>query len=267
LTKNESWSKLHISTSPIIQDLSLGMRGVSLLITGNHWHWVHWSTDNTGTPTFTGTDLSNMSVNIGVPVSSVLHWIHCRWFQCRQCFTEFTVGVPVSSVLHWIHCRWFQCQFFSIYTDTAHPYLSLTPWGICMFLWPRISTNQVSWGSIFVQSHTFDPRISPIMNVSLTPWVIGMFFWPPDIDQSYFLRVYLRPIAYFWPLDFDLYECSFDPMSHRYVLLTSGYRPIGFLESLTSTNQVFLTPGFRPIGFLEDLASTNQGFWPSDFDR
>ncbi len=80
INKNLTKNSKHIEK---IKMFFIGMRGVNLLITGNHWHWVHWSTDDTGTPTFTGTDVSNMSVNIGVPVSSVLHWIHCRWFQCQ----------------------------------------------------------------------------------------------------------------------------------------------------------------------------------------
>ncbi len=61
----------------------------------------------------------------------------------------------------------------------------------------------------------------------------------------------------------SLSRIGFDPMSHTYVPLTPRFRPIGFLEGLTSTNQVFLTPGFRPIGFLEDLTSTNQVFLAS----
>jgi len=61
----------------------------------------------------------------------------------------------------------------------------------------------------------------------------------------------------------SLWRLGFDPMSHTYVPLTPIFRPIGFLEGLTSTNEVFLTSGFQPIGFLEGLTSTNHVFLTS----
>jgi len=79
------------------------------------------------------------------------------------------------------------------------------------------------------------------------------------------LRVYVRPITYFWPSDFGHYVCSFDPMRHTYVSLTFGFRLIGFFEALTATNQVFLNSGFRSIVFGGCGRNNESGFFVSRF--
>jgi len=57
----------------------------------SHRQWIHWSTDNTGTPIFTDILDTSMPVNVGVPVSSVLLWTRC---QCLPVISKLTPHIP-----------------------------------------------------------------------------------------------------------------------------------------------------------------------------
>ena len=41
----------------------------------SHWHRAHWSSDDIGAPTFTDINMSDISLNVGAPTSSMLQCI------------------------------------------------------------------------------------------------------------------------------------------------------------------------------------------------
>jgi len=72
-----------------VYQIRLGMCGVSLLTTDVTETEVHWGTDETGAPTFTGITDRSMSVNVGEPMPSVLRCI--------------SVSVTSVSVIQYLH--------------------------------------------------------------------------------------------------------------------------------------------------------------------
>jgi hypothetical protein len=141
-------------------------------------------------------------------------------------------------------------------------------------IWPQLDDGVVKWTSYTEGSGNATPPVryydhNKIKSAAITKLFHLYFSLQTGVRVVYKLSDTYRvnqikklPSLFAYSLDCreghmkknSLCVCVFVSGSKEHIkqkfsffVLTPGFRPIGFLDGLTSTNQVFLTPGFRPM--------------------